>query len=211
MSRPNELPQRAQRVGIVQRADRLNDMAEEHRAARGQRIQHCARDADELHDVLRTIGDLNAAEIGARCTSAREAPGWLDELVASRRSIALRIAGEKRRIAVEAAARHRDALGTAMPARVPETLLDPLADAGARTRAVGPARARSPASAGGGWAGAAACGSYEGWVTRCLADEAATLPPDPQPGDLSATAREVRDAVPAGGAMFFRHIVETIG
>src|SRR5260221_547865 len=129
MSRPNELPQRAQRVGIVQRADRLNDMAEEHRAARGQRIQHCARDADELHDVLRTIGDLNAAEIGARCTSAREAPGWLDELVASRRSIAVRIAGEKRWIAVEDAARYRDALGTALPAGVPETFLERVADA----------------------------------------------------------------------------------
>jgi ATP-dependent Lhr-like helicase len=109
-----------------------------------------ARDADELHDVLRTIGDLSASEIGARAVSAREAPGWLDELVASRRAIAVRIAGEKRWIAVEDSARYRDALGTALPAGVPETFLEPVADASgdligrfARTR--GPFVAHEPA------------------------------------------------------------------
>jgi ATP-dependent Lhr-like helicase len=61
------------------------------------------------------------------------------------------------------------------------------------------------------WAGVGALGSDDGWVTLCLADEAAALLPDPQPGDLSDTARAVLDALSSRGAMFFRQIVEAIG
>src|SRR5947208_16930244 len=109
-----------------------------------------ARDADELHDVLRTIGDLSAVEVGARCASAREAPALLDALVSSRRAIAVRIAAEKRWIAVEDAARYRDALGTALPAGVPDAFLEPVADAtgdliGRYARTQGPCVPHAPA------------------------------------------------------------------
>jgi len=301
-----------------------------------------ARDADELHDILRTIGDLSAAEVGARCASAREAPALLDALVVSRRAISVRIAGEKRWIAVEDAARYRDALGTALPAGVPEAFLEPVADAigdviGRYARTHGPFVAHEPAQrfglgpavveqvlrrllsegrvvqgafrpggaerewidthvlralrrrslaafrkeiepvptealarfipawhgvgrAQGGmdallraigslqgalvpasalerlvlgarvphteigplldqltasgevvWAGAGALGSDDGWLTLVLADEAASLLPDVQPGELSETARAVLDALTQRGAMFFRQIVEAIG
>ena len=110
-----------------------------------------ARDADELHDVLRTIGDLNASEIGARCERAREAPALLEALVSTRRAIAVRVAGEKRWIAIEDAARYRDALGTALPAGVPEAFLEPVADAlgdlvGRYARTHGPFVAHEPAA-----------------------------------------------------------------
>ena len=87
-----------------------------------------ARDADELHDVLRVLGDLSAAEVGARCARAAEAPGWLKELEASRRAIAVRIGGEKRWIAIEDTARYRDALGVAPPVGIPDAFLEPVDD-----------------------------------------------------------------------------------
>jgi ATP-dependent Lhr-like helicase len=53
---------------------------------------------------------------------------WLDELVASRRAIQVRIAGEERYVAIEDAGRLRDALGTALPVGVPEVFTEPVAD-----------------------------------------------------------------------------------
>ena len=70
-----------------------------------------ARDADELHDVLRKVGDLTAAEIDLRCEGG-DGRAWIDELVrraAGRSSSAS--ASEVRFIAAEDAARYRDALG----------------------------------------------------------------------------------------------------
>ena len=53
-----------------------------------------ARSADELHDVLRRVGDLTATEIDLRC----EQPGrqWIDELIAEKRAIEIAIGGETR-------------------------------------------------------------------------------------------------------------------
>ncbi len=48
--------------------------------------------------------------------------GWLAELVAQRRAVELRIAGETRYVAVEDAARYRDALGCALPVGLPAAL-----------------------------------------------------------------------------------------
>ncbi|MDE0676444.1 MAG: DEAD/DEAH box helicase [Acidimicrobiaceae bacterium] len=105
-----------------------------------------ARSADELADVLSRVGDLTAEEISYRCVSdapsstavptADEAPqageaaaqvespreGWLAELLAERRAVELRIAGETRYVAVEDAARYRDALGCALPVGLPAAL-----------------------------------------------------------------------------------------
>jgi ATP-dependent Lhr-like helicase len=50
-------------------------------------------------------------------------------LEASRRAVALRIAGEVRWIAIEDAGRFRDALGVALPVGVPAAFLGPVGDA----------------------------------------------------------------------------------
>ena len=73
------------------------------------------RDVDGAADLLRVVGDLTAAEAAARGVPQ----AWLDELVASRRALQVRIAGEERYVAIEDAGRLRDALGTALPVGVP--------------------------------------------------------------------------------------------
>ena len=77
------------------------------------------RDADEAADLLRRLGDLNEAEAVARAIE----PGWLTGLAAERRALRVRIVGEERWIAVEDAARYRDALGAVLPAGLPEVFL----------------------------------------------------------------------------------------
>ncbi|MPQ96353.1 ATP-dependent helicase [Modestobacter sp. I12A-02628] len=82
------------------------------------------RDMDGGADVLRVIGDLTPAEAAARGVPQE----WLDELVASRRALVVRIAGESRHVAIEDAGRLRDALGTALPVGVPEVFTEPVGD-----------------------------------------------------------------------------------
>ena len=85
-----------------------------------------ATTADQLHDLLRRLGDLSADEIAARCAGGAEAgDAWLTELVASRRAVAARIAGEERWIAIEDVARYRDGVGVSPPAGVPDAFLGP--------------------------------------------------------------------------------------
>ena len=82
------------------------------------------RDVDGAADLLRYVGDLTPAEAAARGVPAE----WLEELVASRRAIVVRIAGQERHVAIEDAGRLRDALGTALPVGVPEAFTEPVAD-----------------------------------------------------------------------------------
>src|SRR3954463_10198878 len=96
------------------------------------------RDLDGAADLLRYVGDLTAAEAMARGVT----PAWLEELVASRRALEVRIAGHERFVAIEDAGRLRDALGTALPVGVPEAFTEPVADPlGARA---GPSRSAPP-------------------------------------------------------------------
>ncbi|MGK5111631.1 ATP-dependent helicase [Geodermatophilus sp. CPCC 205506] len=82
------------------------------------------RDLDGAGDLLRLVGDLTAAEAAARGVSGE----WLAELVAARRALVVRIAGEERHVAIEDAGRLRDALGTALPVGVPEVFTEPVPD-----------------------------------------------------------------------------------
>jgi len=77
-----------------------------------------AKSADAVHDLLLRLGDLTRDEIAAR--SLVDA---VDELVKSRRSIEVPVAGERRFIAIEDASRYRDALGTPLPHGIAERLL----------------------------------------------------------------------------------------
>ncbi len=83
-----------------------------------------ARNAEETADLLRFLGDLSDEEAAARGVR-RE---WLDELVAQRRVIRVRIAGVDRNLSIEDAGRVRDALGVALPIGVPEAFTEPVAD-----------------------------------------------------------------------------------
>jgi ATP-dependent helicase Lhr and Lhr-like helicase len=87
-----------------------------------------ARSADAVHDLLLRLGDLSRDELEARAVPGLVPPA-LRELVAARRVLLLRVAGEERAVAVEDAARYRDALGTPLPAGLPESLLEPADDA----------------------------------------------------------------------------------
>ncbi len=84
-----------------------------------------ARTLDELHDVLRKVGDLSTAESDVRTDTQGRAEGWLSELVAERRAAVLRVAGEERYIAAEDAARYRDALGCNLPPGLPAAFTEP--------------------------------------------------------------------------------------
>ncbi|MCB9555759.1 MAG: DEAD/DEAH box helicase [Deltaproteobacteria bacterium] len=83
--------------------------------------QRLCRTADDLHDVLRRIGDLSDQEIALR--AAVDPQALIEQLLRSRRAVYLRLAGEQRLVTVEDAARYRDALGVVLPAGVPHSLL----------------------------------------------------------------------------------------
>ncbi len=82
-----------------------------------------ARDADELHDLLRRLGDLGPVELADR--SAASADGWLDRLAEQRRAVRVRVAGRERWIAAEDAGLYRDALGVVPPGGLPESFIAP--------------------------------------------------------------------------------------
>jgi ATP-dependent Lhr-like helicase len=112
--------------------------------------ERAARTVDSLHDLLRRLGDLTVEEIAARVVEPSSAREWLRALEESRRAISLRIDGEDRWVAIEDAARYRDALGVALSVGVPTAFLAPVDDAlgglvARWARAHGPFHAPQPA------------------------------------------------------------------
>jgi ATP-dependent Lhr-like helicase len=81
-----------------------------------------ARDPDEVHDLLRRLGDLTTEEVAAR-SEGGDAAAWLGGLESGRRVAQVRIGGEARWIAVEDAARYRDGLGVVIPPGLPAVFL----------------------------------------------------------------------------------------
>jgi ATP-dependent helicase Lhr and Lhr-like helicase len=71
--------------------------------------------ADHLHDQLRIRGDLRAGEYD---------PALAEPLIAERRALIVRVAGEGRLIAAEDAGRYRDALGAMPPSGLPDAFLE---------------------------------------------------------------------------------------
>jgi ATP-dependent Lhr-like helicase len=86
-----------------------------------------ARTVDAVHDLLLEIGDLTTDELSARAEPAVAALA-VDQLVRARRALVLPIAGEVRYVAIEDAARYRDALEVPLPPAIPNALLAPVAD-----------------------------------------------------------------------------------
>jgi ATP-dependent Lhr-like helicase len=85
-----------------------------------------ARSADGIHDLLLKLGDLSREELARRVVSA-DLLDQADRLVRARRVLELRVAGERRLIAAEDAARYRDALGAPLPPGIAAALLEPVA------------------------------------------------------------------------------------
>jgi ATP-dependent Lhr-like helicase len=85
-----------------------------------------ARSADGIHDLCLRLGDLSREELSRRIASP-DLLQHVDRLVRSRRLLELRIAGEKRLIAAEDAARYRDGLGIPLPPGLAAALLEPVA------------------------------------------------------------------------------------
>jgi ATP-dependent Lhr-like helicase len=109
-------------------ADALAELELELQALTDERA---AGSVDQVHDLLRRLGDLSGAEVAARVRGpdarAREraAGEWLEALAADRRAVQVRIAGESRWIAAEDAGRYRDGVGAAPPRGVPDAFLVP--------------------------------------------------------------------------------------
>ena len=303
------------------------------------------RSADDLHDVLRLLGDLSVDEIRQRATDASKAREWVKKLTQERRVLLVPIEGAERAIAIEDAGRYRDALGVPLPVGVPDAFLEPVADPLSEllaryARRHGPFVAADPAARFGlgvavvelalrglaatgrvaqgefrpggtarewvdlevlrslrrrslaafrkavepappealvrfqlawqgvvpaarpartatfddlygvieqlqgtpipasalerqvlsarlpgyhpalldqlgasgeiAWCGAGALGSDDGWIVFALADKAPLLLPAVQPDELSPTAEQIRAALDAGGALFFRQIADAV-
>ena len=81
-----------------------------------------ARNADGVHDLLLRLGDLSRDELRARCVTEEVAES-VSKLILVRRVLEVEFAGQTRLIAVEDAARYRDALGTLLPQGLPAAFL----------------------------------------------------------------------------------------
>ncbi|NES39830.1 DEAD/DEAH box helicase, partial [Micromonospora sp. PPF5-17] len=99
-------------------------LAETERQLRWRTEQRRPRDAEDVVELLRVVGDLSEAELAERGVPA----AWPADLEAARRVLRVRLAGEERWVVVEDAARLRDALGVALPVGVAEAYLAPVAD-----------------------------------------------------------------------------------
>ncbi|WP_348269238.1 crosslink repair DNA glycosylase YcaQ family protein [Edaphobacter paludis] len=82
-----------------------------------------ARTMDGVHDLLLRLGDLTRDELRARCVSDAVAES-VTKLMRARRVLEVQFAGAKRLIAVEDAARYRDALGVPLPPGLPTAFLE---------------------------------------------------------------------------------------
>jgi ATP-dependent helicase Lhr and Lhr-like helicase len=80
-----------------------------------RQLQGDPKTPDHLHDKLRLRGDLRPGEYDQALA---------EPLLAERRAVIVRIAGEERLIAAEDAGRYRDALGAMPPSGLPDAFLD---------------------------------------------------------------------------------------
>jgi ATP-dependent helicase Lhr and Lhr-like helicase len=88
-----------------------------------------ATSRDGLHDVLRHVGDLSAAEVAERVFAGIDPTPMLADLRRERRAIRLRVGGQERFVAADEAGLYRDALSAAPPGGLPEAFLEDVPDA----------------------------------------------------------------------------------
>lgn len=85
------------------------------------------RSADGLHDLLLRLGDLSREELARRVASPAVLAS-LDRLLRGGRVIEVKIVNERRLLAVEDAARYRDALDVTLPGGIAAALLAPVGE-----------------------------------------------------------------------------------
>jgi ATP-dependent Lhr-like helicase len=112
-------------AGAIEETEEQLQCVVEGYKARGNSV---AAGADGVHDLLLRLGDLTRAELAARCVGG-EADELIARLLKTRRALEIMIRGEKRVIAVEDAARVRDALGVPLPPGLPSAFLERVPDA----------------------------------------------------------------------------------
>ena len=88
-----------------------------------------ARTMDGVHDLLLRLGDLTRVELRVRCVT-EEVADSVAKLIRARRVLDVAVVGERRLIAVEDAARYRDALGVPLPPGLPGVFLEAAPEAG---------------------------------------------------------------------------------
>ncbi|MEE6297102.1 ATP-dependent helicase [Georgenia wangjunii] len=113
--------------GLGDLADLLDPLAVEQVEAEVSLRTRPATDVEGLADLVRRLGPVSEKDLRERA-DPDSVPGWLDELVRSRRVIGVRVAGEDRWAVVEDASRLRDGLGAPLPPGLPEAVLAPVAD-----------------------------------------------------------------------------------
>ncbi|HEX3804928.1 MAG TPA: DEAD/DEAH box helicase [Solirubrobacteraceae bacterium] len=84
---------------------------------------------DQLHDMLRALGDLNESELAARVLPGVALEPMLETLRSERRAVQVRLGGEKRWIDATDAGLYRDALGAVPPGGLPDAFLADVSDA----------------------------------------------------------------------------------
>ena len=84
---------------------------------------------DQLHDMLRALGDLSGTEIQARVVPGVAHEPMLETLRGERRAVRVRLGGEERWIDAADAGLYRDALGAVPPGGLPEAFLEDVPDA----------------------------------------------------------------------------------
>jgi ATP-dependent helicase Lhr and Lhr-like helicase len=84
---------------------------------------------DQLHDMLRALGDLNETQLAARVMPGVALEPMLEALLGERRAIKIRLGGEQRWIDAADAGLYRDALGAVPPGGLPEAFLEDVTDA----------------------------------------------------------------------------------
>src|SRR5205823_4698590 len=95
--------------------EELRDLLDPHALEDVERqLRGAPRTPDELHDQLRVRGDLRSGEYDDLLAGP---------LLAERRALRVRVAGEHRLIAAEDAGRYRDALGVMPPGGLPDSFL----------------------------------------------------------------------------------------
>jgi ATP-dependent Lhr-like helicase len=82
-----------------------------------------AKNMDGVHDLLLRLGDLTRAELARRCVGI-DVETVVAKLIRARRAVEIQMLGEKRLIAIEDAAKFRDAFGIPLPPGVPKAFLE---------------------------------------------------------------------------------------
>ena len=92
--------------------------------------ERACRDAEDVVDLLRSLGPLPVAAVAERTReeSRDVVETWLTQLIDTRQVIAVRVGGQDRYAAIEDASRLRDALGVSLPVGVSEAYLSPVSD-----------------------------------------------------------------------------------